>query len=64
MMQSFHNDPAIKARYIARVRAHRKADDLVKGATGNGGKGCAVWCTLDAPESLGAKRTRLRARPW
>lgn len=47
-MKTFHGDPAIKERYLARVEAHRQADELVKGATGQGGKGCAVWCTLNA----------------
>ncbi len=45
---AFHNDPTIKLDRIARVEAHIAADNLLKGATGNGGKGCAVWCTLDA----------------
>lgn len=33
-MRAFHGDKAIKAKYLARVRAHRK--------------GCAVGCTLEA----------------
>jgi len=44
---SFHSDPAIKEKYLARVRSHAAADEIVQGATGQGGKGCAVWCTLD-----------------
>ena len=47
-MKAFHNDPAIKAKYLARVENHIKLDNLVRGETGDGGKGCAVWCTLDA----------------
>ena len=48
-MFAFHNDPAIKAKYLARVRAHAAADELVKG-TGwsTDGKGCAIGCTLEA----------------
>src|SRR5882724_5385782 len=50
-MRAFHNDPAIRTKYLDRVRAHREADELVKGATGekSGGKfhGCAVACTFD-----------------
>lgn len=50
-MLAFHNDQAVKAKYIARVRAHRAAEELVQG-TGwepNGKtRGCAVGCTLDA----------------
>lgn len=47
---AFHNDPVIKAHYLARVDAHRVADDLRRGMMGQGGKGCAIWCTLDAYE--------------
>jgi hypothetical protein len=47
-MKSFHNDPVIKAKYISRVRAHRKADELVRGMGWDNGKGCAVGCTLEA----------------
>src|ERR1700745_2872707 len=50
ILRAFHSDPAIQEKYLARVRAHRAADELVKGETGRGGKGCAVWCTLDAYE--------------
>ena len=47
-MQAYHNDPAIKAKYIARIRAHRAADDLIKGTGWNNGKGCAIGCTLES----------------
>ncbi len=47
-MLAFHSDPAIKLKYLARVEDHRKLDQLRQGATGEDGKGCAVWCTLDA----------------
>lgn len=45
-MLSFHNDPKIKRKYIARVKAHRKADKLIQGVTYKNGRGCAVGCTL------------------
>ncbi len=45
---AFHNDPAIKTKYLARVRAHREADQLIKGTGWGNGKGCAIGCTLDA----------------
>ena len=47
-MQTFHNDPAIKAKYLARVRAHRLADNLIQGTAWRAGKGCAVGCTLES----------------
>jgi hypothetical protein len=47
---AYHSDPKIKAKFVRRVEAHRKADELLQGATGEGGKGCAVWCTFDKYE--------------
>jgi hypothetical protein len=47
-LQAFHNDQAIKDRYLARVRAHREADNLVRGQGWENGRGCAVGCTLEA----------------
>lgn len=47
---AYHNDPAIKAKYLARVRAHREADALIQGTGWDRGKGCAVGCTLEAYE--------------
>ncbi len=45
-LRAFHGDPKIKAKYIRRVRAHRKADQLIQGTGWENGKGCAVGCTL------------------
>jgi hypothetical protein len=45
-LRAFHGDKKIKARYLGRVRAHRKADELVKGQYWQDGKGCAVGCTI------------------
>lgn len=45
-MLAFHNDPAIKARYLARVRAHAAADEIIHGHYWENGKGCAVGCTV------------------
>ncbi|HEY8740949.1 MAG TPA: hypothetical protein VIN56_10195, partial [Candidatus Dormibacteraeota bacterium] len=47
---AFHGDPAIKALYLARVRAHRAADEIIHGdywvERAGGFKGCAVGCTI------------------
>jgi hypothetical protein len=43
---AFHGDAQIKAKYLARVRAHQAADELVHGTYWQGGKGCAVGCTI------------------
>src|SRR2546426_82462 len=45
-MIAFHGDQAIKDFYLARVQAHRAADQLVHGYYWEKGKGCAVGCTL------------------
>ena len=46
-MKAFHNDPKIKETYLARVRAHREADQIIQSyGYWNEGKGCAVGCTL------------------
>ena len=47
-MISFHGQKSIQTKYLNRVSAHREADQLIQGETGYDGKGCAVWCTLDA----------------
>jgi len=46
-MKAFHNNLDIKHKYLERVRAHRKADNLIQGTGWRYGKGCAVGCTLE-----------------
>ena len=43
---AYHSKPAIKSKYLRRVRAHAKADKLVRGVYWEDGKGCAVGCTI------------------
>ena len=45
---AFHGDPAIKEKYLSRVRAHRKADNLIRGTGWDGHRGCAIGCTLES----------------
>ena len=46
-MLAYHSDPKIKAKYLKRVRAHAKADQLLQGyGYWTDGKGCAVGCTI------------------
>ena len=47
-MISYHNDPAVKAKYVARFAAHRAADEVIQGQGFENGRGCFVGCTLDA----------------
>jgi len=49
-MQAFHNDPAIKEKYLLRVRAHALADEITQGIYYEEKNGkfrvCAVGCTI------------------
>lgn len=45
-MQAFHNDKKIQKKFLTRIRAHAKADELVKGKYWENGHGCAVGCTI------------------
>ena len=49
-MKAFHNDVAIKEKYLARVKAHELADEIIKGKYWENGKGCAVGCTIEGNE--------------
>ena len=55
-MLAFHNDPAVKAKYLARVKAHRAADDLRHGVYWERGKGCAVGCTIHGSDHAAYER--------
>ncbi len=43
---AFHGKKEIKTEYLNRVKAHQKADEIVKGKYWEHGKGCAVGCTI------------------
>jgi hypothetical protein len=63
---AYHGDPKVKAKYVRRVQRHRKLDQLIPGATGSGGKGCAVYCTFDVydhsrgPDEIGVPEVLMR----
>ena len=58
-MIAYHGQQAIKDKYLARVRAHREADELVQGfGYWKDGKGCAVGCTMHS-DSHNAYETEL-----
>jgi hypothetical protein len=54
LLVAYHGDPAIKEKYVARVRLERERDNIVRGTYGqqvNGGwRGCAVGCTIRGSE--------------
>ena len=45
-VRAWHNNGALKKKYLARVARHRKADELIHGVGWENGKGCAVGCTF------------------
>ena len=45
-MKTFHGKQSVKDKYIERVKAHAKADEIVQGSYWENGKGCAVGCTI------------------
>src|SRR3990172_9709817 len=49
-MFAYHNSRAIKEKYLARVKAHAQADELIKGVYWENGKGCAVGCTIHSDQ--------------
>ncbi len=51
-MGAFHNDASIKETYLARVRQHRAADELIHGKYWENGRGCAVGCTIHSSVHL------------
>ena len=51
-MTAFHNDHAIKVKYINRLKDHYKADEFIKGMYWQNGKGCAVGCTIHSDNHL------------
>ena len=55
-MKSFHGDPKIKEKYLARVKAHLQADEIVKGTYWEDGKGCAVGCTIHGDDHYAYER--------
>jgi hypothetical protein len=43
---AFKGRESVKEKYITRVTAHQKSDEIIKGRYWLGGKGCAVGCTI------------------
>lgn len=58
IMLAYHNDQAVKDFYLARIRTHAAADELIHGTYWEDGKGCAVGCTVHS-DSHAAYETEL-----
>ncbi len=51
MSIAFHNDPAIREKYVSRAVKHREADAIVQGyGYWRGGKGCAIGCLAESDD--------------
>lgn len=57
-MIAYHGQQAIKDTYLARVAEHKAADEITNGIYWEGGKGCAVGCTIHG-DSHAAYETEL-----
>src|SRR5216684_1861738 len=51
-MKAFHDNEAVKQKYLARLKAHHAADEIIQGTGFNGSHGCAVGCTLNNYDHL------------
>ena len=45
-MRAFVGTTVTKAAVLEQLRAHAKADEIIKGRYWEGGKGCAVGCSI------------------
>jgi hypothetical protein len=55
-MEAFLGKREVKEFYLSRVRAHREADQLIHGIYWQGGKGCAVGCTVHSGDHSAYER--------
>lgn len=55
-LRAFHGQAEIKEKYLARVRAHVAADELIHGRYWENGKGCAVGCTVHSGDHSAYER--------
>ena len=46
-LKAYHNDKSIKDKYVKRVTWHFEQDNIIRGIGWDGGKGCAIGCTLE-----------------
>ena len=56
MLLAFHGDENVKAHYLARVQAHEVADEIIHGRYWEGGRGCAVGCTVHSDSHMAFER--------
>lgn len=55
-LRAFHGTAETKNDYLARVRAHAAADEIVQGVYWERGRGCAVGCTVHSSDHAAYER--------
>lgn len=60
---AYHNDHAVKAKFVARMKAHADANDVVRRVYWKNGMGCAVGCTVHS-DSYAAYEAELGWPEW
>jgi len=70
-MLSWHNNPALKAEVVERMREHRRQDTIIQGVYQRfapdkaiGYRGCAIGCTLPVQPSIKIAGLFELATPW
>jgi len=48
---AYHGKQSVKDKYLARVKAHYDADEIIQGVYWENGKGCAVGCTVETGDN-------------
>lgn len=51
-MIAFHGDFKLKEKILKRLRDHYEADEIIKGQYWEGGKGCAVGCSVHSSDHM------------
>jgi hypothetical protein len=51
-LTAFHGKASVKKKYLTRVAAHEKADEIIQGTYWENGKGCAVGCTIEGSDHM------------
>jgi hypothetical protein len=50
IMIAYNGDKKVKSKILKQLLAHAKADEIIKGKYWEGGKGCAVGCTIHSSD--------------
>jgi len=62
-VEAFLNSNDVKEKYLDRINAHAKADEIIKGQYWEDGRGCAVGCTIHGSNHA-AYETEIGVPEW